>query len=180
MSTPFQVRRAANIISKGGVILYPTDTIYGLGCNPFDYHAVRRIFRIKRRSGSKTLILAAGTMQQLSACIDVPEGTDLSAPTPTTWIVPANDACPTWLVADDGTIAVRIADHPVIRGLCDATTLPLVSTSANISGRRPVNDPASIHRTFHDRVDAILVGDEHSTGSASTIRFLNSDKVIRP
>ena len=180
MTTPFQVRRAANIVSKGGVILYPTDTIYGLGCNPFDHQAVRRIFRIKRRSGSKTLILAAGTMEQLKRCIDVPADTDLSAETPTTWIVPANDDCPAWLVAEDGTIAVRLADHPVIRGICEATSLPLVSTSANISGRRPVNDPVSIHRTFHDTVDAILVGDEHSTGSASTIRFLNSDKVIRP
>lgn len=179
MTTAFQLRKAASIVSKGGVILYPTDTIYGLGCDPFNYSAVRRIFNIKRRSGSKTLILAAANMQQLSSCIDVPAGTDLTADTPTTWIVPANHDCPPWLVAEDGSIAVRIARHPVIESLCDIVESPLVSTSANISGQRPVRDSSSIHRNFHGLVDCMLLGNEHSSGKASTIRRFDNNNIVR-
>jgi len=179
MATAFQIRRAAALIRSGGVILYPTDTIYGLGCNPFDPVAVPRIYRLKRRSSRKSLILVAGNMQQLADCIDVEPGTDLTAASPTTWVVPASSRCPPWLLADDGTIAVRVSDHPVISALCDIVESPIVSTSANISGRRPVDNSASIHREFHGLVDAILIDDIHSTGKPSTIKYLDHDHIIR-
>lgn len=179
MVPAFRLRHAASTLRAGGVILYPTDTIYGLGCDPFNHQAVSRIYAIKRRSGSKTLILVASERSQLDSCIDVDSNIELQADTPTTWIVPAAYDCPPWLIAEDGTIAVRITRHPVIKALCDTVESPIISTSANISGRRPVRDAASIHASFHGLVDDILVDNSQSTGKPSTIRSLVNDDIIR-
>ncbi len=178
MASDFQLRRACHYLRRGGVIVYPTDTIYGLGCDPRNIAAHRRLFDVKHRPQNKSVILLAATRQQLAPYCDASVITG-DNDKPTSWILPAALTCPPWLQAADGTVAVRITSHPLVAQLCAGIDSALVSTSANISGHRPACDTVRRHRFFHDRVDAILVDDRYSTWQASRIINLATGTAIR-
>lgn len=135
------IRQAVEVLRKGGVILYPTDTVWGLGCDATNSEAVKRIFQIKRRADAKALITLVGSIAQLERTVDeVPEVAYqliefsdrpmtivYDAPLASARIAPE-------LLAEDGTIGVRVTAEEFSAGLCRAFRKPLVSTSANISG----------------------------------------------
>lgn len=135
------IRQAVEVLRKGGVILYPTDTVWGLGCDATNSEAVKRIFQIKRRADAKALITLVGSIAQLERTVDeVPEVAYqliefsdrpmtivYDAPLASAHIAPE-------LLAEDGTIGVRVTAEEFSAGLCRAFRKPLVSTSANISG----------------------------------------------
>ena len=182
MATTQHIREAARILCSGGVIAYPTEGVYGLGCIPEDVAAVTRILDIKQRDADMGLILIVSEIEQLEDWIDVPEGATLesAAEKPVTWIVPATAEAPFWIRGRYESIAVRQTLHPVARALCEATDSALVSTSANLSGQPPAHNVHVLRRQFGDLVDYIVPGELGRAGGASEIRDLLTGKVLRP
>lgn len=183
--SPWRLRKLAKEIAHGAVIAYPTDTIWGLGCHPMQYQAVLNILRIKQRPMSKGLILLSSDVTYCEPYIKASELTALSSKTiapysrPITWLIDKASNCPQWLAGNSPLIAVRITDNPLIKSLCRHLSSPLVSTSANISGRTVVRNAILAHRHFQSQVDSIIEGFATSGYQASEIRNLKNAEVIR-
>ena len=183
--SPWRIRQIAKQLPRGAVIAYPTDTIWGLGCHPLSQQAVLRIQSIKHRPARKSLILLGSSVAQAQAFIDKDtlarhEYTlSQSYSRPRTWIVKASSECPGWLQADTGTIAFRLTDKPQIKLLCETIHAPLISTSANISGRPTVRNSLQVHRHFQHQLDYIIEGFECADTQASEIREIDSGKILR-
>ena len=129
----------------GGVIAYPTEAVFGLGCLPENRAAVERVLAIKRRSWRKGLLLIGSDLAQLERFVVLPSGRrrkDVIAswPGPVTWVLPATRHAPSWISGGRDSVAVRLTDHPLARELCAAVGQALVSTSANVSRRPPLRD----------------------------------------
>jgi len=176
------VQQAARIIREGGVVAYPTEGVFGLGCLPDDEDAVLRILDIKKRSPSPGLVLIAADSRQLDPFIRMPLGgvpvSDLERPV--TWIVAAGRDVPPWIRGRRPGVAVRVTAHPVARALCDAAGSALVSTSANVSGRKPSRNAYVLRREFGHLVDCIVPGPCGPARGPSEIRDLASGRVLRP
>ena len=176
------VRRAARILQSGGVVAYPTEGVFGLGCLPDDFAAVSRLLAIKERDPALGLVLIATGLEQLGGWIELPEGSsplNTSSDKPVTWIVPATDEVPYWIRGEHTGLAVRITSHPIAGALCDATDSALVSTSANIHGRPPARNAFVLRRHFGALVDYIVPGECGPASGPSEIRDLASGKVLR-
>lgn len=186
--SPWHLRQATQILRDGGVLAYPTETVYGLGCDPLNAGAVLEILRLKQRAIDKGLILIGGRLEHL-----LPYFTPLDArrmatikrswPGAVTWLMPAHPHTPVWLTGGRDTIAVRITSHPIAAALCTCFNGAIVSTSANPAGSPPARNPLQVRRYFGDALDFILC-DTHqkggkSSGRASEIRDGRSGRVIR-
>ncbi len=174
----------AKQLKAGGVIAYPTEGVWGLGCLPELSDAVLRILSLKNRSWTEGLILIAGTIEQLDEYLDGLSREQRKTltehwPGPTTFLVPDNGHAPQWIVGRHDTLAVRVTDHPVVRFICDAVDGALVSTSANITGRPSARSAMEVRRYFGDCVDLIVPGDLGGAAGASEIRVLTTGEVIR-
>lgn len=177
------LQRAGGIIRAGGVVAYPTEGVYGLGCRPDDAAAVLRIIDIKQRDPLAGVLLIAADAGQLEGWADLqPDAPDLtsSPDQPVTWIVPATSAVPLWIRGSHAGVAVRITAHPVAAALCREAGMPLVSTSANESGRPPARSAYVLRRNFRNLVDFIVPGRCGPAHGPSEIRDLASGKVLRP
>lgn len=133
-------------LDQGQVIAYPTEAVYGLGCDPFDEAAFNRLLDLKQRPIEKGVILIAANVAQikdLALIFDqawskyVLESWQ-TAYRPTTWVLPATQAVPRWITGGRETVAIRVTHHPEVKALCEAFGGPLVSTSANLSGQLPI------------------------------------------
>lgn len=177
------LRIAGRILREGGVVAYPTEGVFGLGCRPDDADAVACILEIKGRDAAQGLLLIAADRAQLEGWADLPPGTpDLRCPddAPVTWVVPATDAVPPWIRGRHAGLAVRVTSHPVARALCEAAGLPLVSTSANRAGQPPARNALVLRRRFGSLVDFVVPGHCGRARGPSEIRDLESGKTIRP
>jgi L-threonylcarbamoyladenylate synthase len=177
------IRKAARIVRDGGVVAYPTEGVFGLGCRPDDNEAVARILRIKGRDPAMGLILIAADERPLQRWVDLPDGRQVpesSLERPVTWIVPAGSAVPASIRGRHTTVAVRITAHPVAAALCRAAESALVSTSANFSGRRAARNIHVLRRNFGALVDCIVPGACGPAAGPSEIRDLLSGTVLRP
>ncbi len=156
------IRKAAGIIKQGGVIAYPTETVYGLGCDPLCFTAIQRLLDIKQRPFNKGLILLADSFALLQPFIEssaeIQRTLETPSQQPVTWIVPAHKDTPPWLTGGRSTIAVRISCHPSVQALCQLTNRPLVSTSVNFKGQKPINNPYVLRSTFGTMIDIIVPG----------------------
>jgi L-threonylcarbamoyladenylate synthase len=180
-STPIQ--KASRIIRAGGIVAYPTEGVFGLGCLPDNEQAVARILRIKRRDPAMGLIVIASRPEQLQDWIELPrDSPELKSPlaNPITWVVPAVTDVPYWIRGEHTGIAVRITEHPVAAALCDAVDSALVSTSANVSGRRAARNAHVLRRTLGHLVDYVVPGECGPAGTHSEIRELASGNTLRP
>ena len=175
--------RAVEILLRGGVIAYPTEGVFGLGCLPDDELAVQRIVAIKQRDAAKGLILIAANMEQLDGWLDLPAGQSLPEPEPrhpVTWIVPPGPKVAPLLRGEHETIAVRLTTNPTARALCEAAESPLVSTSANLSGKPTARNRYVLRRQFAGVVDYVVPGDCGPASGPSEIRDFVSGRVLRP
>jgi len=174
---------AAEVLRGGGVIAYPTEGVFGLGCLPNKLAAVQRILDIKQRDPSKGLILIAASGSQLNDWIDLPDNACLPDPDPddpVTWIVPATNRAAPIVRGNNAGIAVRITTNPVAQEICLSVQSPLVSTSANLSGEEVAADQTSLHRLFGGLVDYVVPGDCGPSSRPSEIRILATGEVLRP
>lgn len=189
----WQLKQAARVIHQGGIVAYPTEAVYGLGCDPLNIDAILRLLALKRRPIEKGLILIASDIEQLlpyMAPLEAKQQKTLegSWPGPVTWLVPASTDCPPWLTGQHDTLAVRVTNHPVAAALCQTVGHALVSTSANQTDQRPARNPLQVRRYFlqHRRqqgsqqLDRILVGPLGGLTNPTTIRDLKSGQIIRP
>ena len=177
------LKHAAEVLYSGGVIAYPTEGVYGLGCLPDEDAAVERVLRLKDRAASKGLILIAAEAEQLDGWIELPAGRSLPNPDPAhpiTWIVPPGPFVHPLLRGENVGIAVRLTTNAVARALCSAVDSPLVSTSANLSGRPTTRNRYVLRRQFIRRVDYIVPGDCGPVDGPSEIREFLTGEVLRP
>ena len=181
--SPWALNRLAHALSAGAVIAYPTDTIWGFGCDPFNADSVARILHIKQRPVDKGLILLASRIEQLDPFIELEPGQRerllLPHSVPTTWLVNASDLCPWWIRGNHATVAIRLTDHPLLQYLCDRLHTPLVSTSANRAGRATARNALQLRRQFADELDYIVTGFATGNGRPSEIKSLASGNILR-
>lgn len=166
--------RIRDIIHQGGIIAYPTEAVFGLGCDPQNQAAVIRLCELKQRSLTKGLILIASSWQQLAPFVeDIPhdkmDSVNDTWPGPTTWLFPASCHAPKWICGDSDKIAVRITNHPLAKALCDECDMALVSTSANLSGQESCRTTDEVKSSFKDTLEAIVDGDVGSEKNPSRI-----------
>ncbi len=178
----FALQRAADVIHSGGVVAYPTESVYGLGCDPMNEAAVLRILELKRRSPSKGLIVIAADIEQLASLVRPVEPSRSKAmldswPGPVTWVVPSD--APPWLTGGRGTLAVRVTAHPEARALCRRAGMALVSTSANASARAPARTALAVRQAFGTAIDYILPGRTGGNARPSELRDLATGRVLR-
>jgi L-threonylcarbamoyladenylate synthase len=152
------VREAADVLRGGGLVAYPTDTLYGLAVDPHNDAAVEKLFRVKeRRAGVAVALIAATTVQAgCAGTFGDAEGRLASAfwPGPVTIVVPAAPSLSRGLLAADGTIGIRVPDHAVARALAGAFGSPITATSANMSGKPAPVSPDEVASTIGDRIGA--------------------------
>ena len=171
---------ASDIIKNGGIVIYPTEGIYGIGCDPYNKHSVEKIFQIKGRDYDKRFILISSQVEFLTDIIDTYVALDerLKSKDFVTWIVPANDSCPSWLKSDAG-VAVRITQHPVVKDLCNKLGSPIISTSANYANQEYINDISIIEKLFDGKVSCIVNGKLGNKKKPSTVRDIISNELLR-
>jgi len=176
------IKRAAETLMGGGVIAYPTEGVFGLGCMPDDLAAIARLLDIKQRDPTKGLILIAASNRQLSGWAMPRDIARLPVPDPqkpTTWIVRPGPRASALLCGANPGIAVRISTNPVACAICDAVQSPITSTSANLSGRPIARNKIQLHRRFRNLVDYIVPGDCGPATGPSEIRLLDDGRVLR-
>ena len=184
MATPFQIREAARVLHTGGLVAYPTEAVYGLGCDPMNYDAVEKLLLLKHRPWQKGLILIAASIEQLQPYIlpidpQYQSRLDDSWPGPNTWLVPVSDGCPRWIHGSHTTVAVRITDHPLVRALCSTFGGAIVSTSANRAGKKPAKSALKVMRYLGSEVDHTLHGELGGATRPTVIRDLVSGELLR-
>jgi L-threonylcarbamoyladenylate synthase len=182
MTLSIPIQKAARILRQGGVIAYPTEGVFGLGCLPGDAGAVARLLDIKQRDPSRGLILIAAAPEQLASWSELPHGNGTLESTlerPVTWLVPAMPTVPFSIRGAHRTVAVRITSHPVAAALCTAAGSAIVSTSANVAGQNPARNIFVLRRRFGHLVDYIVPGQCGPGGSASEIRDLATGRIVR-
>jgi L-threonylcarbamoyladenylate synthase len=184
VTSALSIHHAADVLQAGGVIAYPTEGVFGLGCMPHDLAAVEHLLAIKGRNKLAGLILIAADYELLTDWIapSLAEKKQLSSSTdiPTTWIVTAAPATPSWLTGNRNTLAVRITKHPIAAALSRAADSALVSTSANRTGHRPAKSALQARRWFGNQLDYVVSGATGGAVGPSEIRVAYSGKTIRP
>ncbi len=178
-----RLRHTADVIQAGGVIAYPTEGVWGLGCDPTDVDALLRILSIKSRPIEKGVILIAAHAGQLQPYLQPLDGQQLAKLQsrqlrPTTWVCPARPGFE-WLTGGRDTLAVRVSRHPVVRALCLRSEMAIVSTSANRSGKPAANTAVQVRHSLGKTVDMICPGQTGRHTQASEIRDLLNDRVYR-
>ncbi|MFC1688796.1 L-threonylcarbamoyladenylate synthase [Pseudomonadota bacterium] len=178
------VDEAVACLQNGKLISYPTEAVYGLGCDPGNERSVRQLLSLKQRPASAGLILIADDFERFRAfikplCEELEMRARSAWPGPVTWLVPRAENVPSWLAGDHETIALRVTDHPVCIALCASWGGPIVSTSANPRHAEPARSPARVGAYFGDALCGIVAGELGDSDSPSEIRDLVSDQVLR-
>lgn len=184
LSRHWPMRRARDVVLGGGVIAYPTEAVFGLGCDPLEYGAVQRILALKRRDAAKGLILIAARIEQLLPYLaplapDLKKKLESTWPGPVTWVLPAAAYAPSWLTVGRETLAVRVTAHPVASSLCELCDMALVSTSANHSGHPPARSALQVRNSLGPDVDCIVPGRVGPQTRPTEIRDASTGAILR-
>lgn len=186
MAKVLPLAAAIACLHEGGIIAYPTEAVWGLGCDPRQEGAVMRLLQIKRRPVDKGVIVVADTLEVLRPWLDLaalpPERLDVvraSWPGPHTWVLPANAHAPRWITGRHAGIAVRISAHPLVQRLCAAWEAPLVSTSANLAGMPPARRREELDPALLAGIDGLVDGDTGGLTQPTQIRVALTGDVLR-
>lgn len=184
--TVIQPQSAVQALQEGRVICYPTEAVYGLGCDPDSKQAVEDLLAIKQRDVAKGLILIADNYSQCLSYVDdakIPQDkrSDIfsSWPGGVTWVLPAKATTPKWLTGTHSTIAVRVTAHPTVKLLCQQFGKPIVSTSANLSGQQPVASLDEAREAFKQQVGFYVDAPLGGASAPSQIKHALTGAVIR-
>ena len=179
-----KIEKAVEVCAAGGIIAYPTEYCFGLGCDPLNETAVRRILTLKRRSWTKGLIVITDDVRRLRRLIDCSDRSSLTAPLaswpgPHTWLLPALTATPRWLRGQHDSLAVRLTDHPLAMLLCRQSRSAIVSTSANRKNQPPLRTARQVRFEFGDDIDWVIDGPVGRANSPSEIRDARTGQLVR-
>ena len=171
---------ASKVLKNGGTAIYPTEGIYGLGCDPFNSKSVENIFKAKGRSKNKSFIILGSDIKYFHNIIDSTYIMDesLQSESFTTWIVPSNENCPPWLKRNN-MVAIRLTKHETVMLLCDHMNAPIISTSANLSNSQYDGDIKNIEKVFDEKIDCVVKGILGNENKPSTIKNIITKEVIR-
>ena len=175
---------AATCIRAGGIIAYPTEAVFGLGCDPGNLQAVKRLLAMKQRDADKGLILIAAEPAQLAPylarlTLELEHRLHSAWPGPVTWVVPAHESVSPLLRGAHATLAVRVTAHPVAAALCRRTDSALISTSANLAGQQPARNAAEVRAVFATALDYVLDAPVGAADRPTVIRDLLTARVLR-
>lgn len=181
-----KIEQVAQCLHKGGVIAYPTEAVYGLGCAPLNQAAVMKVLALKSRPIHKGLILLSDNFESLKPYLNltVLSQAQLNAalqtwPGPYTWLFPASNLVPPWIKGDFLSVAIRVTAHPIAAQLCRAFGGPIVSTSANVSGASPARNIQQVMEQFPQGLDGIIEGELDLKRGPSEIRDVQTGLVLR-
>jgi L-threonylcarbamoyladenylate synthase len=186
-SQKLQIKQAIKALQQGGVIAYPTEAVYGLGCDPGNISAIKKILALKQREKAKGLILVAANFDQLKPYLQSLnkniEDKILASwrhdSKPVTWLIPAKESVSVYLKGQFDTLAVRVSHHPVVKELCLAFSGAIVSTSANYANQAAARTADEVKNIFDNKLDVIVDGETNHQSSPSEIRDALTDKIIR-
>ena len=180
------IESVVQVLQDGGVIAYPTEAVYGLGCDPDNEAAVLALLAVKQRPVDKGLILIAANYSQLlpyidDAAIPLEKRAEIfsSWPGHVSWVLPASKTAPKWITGQFDSIAVRVTAHPVVQQLCLAYGKPVVSTSANLSGQPAITDRVELEQSMAGKVSAIVPGALGGATQPSQIRNALTGDILR-
>lgn len=185
-SPALSVDNAVAALTRGGVIAYPTEAVWGLGCDPRQEAAVLRLLAIKRRPVDKGVIVVAASVDVLHEWVDLDaleparkQEVLASWPGPHTWILPVTAQAPRWVTGAHDGLAVRISAHPVVAALCAAWGAPLVSTSANLAGEPPARSRQALDPALLASIDGVVDGEVGALAQPTQIRDARSGQILR-
>ena len=178
------IESAVAVLKQGGIVAYPTEAVFGLGCDPDNDAALDRLLKLKQRPANKGLIIIAASVEQLGPYIqsltkEQIQKLDACWPGPVTWLLPVKDSVSSLIRGEHASIAVRVTAHPVASELCRQYGKPVVSTSANLAGQEPARTAVEVKHQFAEEIDYVLDGEVDLNASPSEIRDLVTDKIIR-
>ncbi|WP_133130860.1 L-threonylcarbamoyladenylate synthase [Legionella yabuuchiae] len=177
-----EIKHARELMNQGEVIAYPTEAVFGLGCDPFNETAVAQLLRLKNRESSKGFILLISSWEQLSELTaPIPDlamrKVQETWPGPVTWIFPRAESIPDWITGERDTLAIRMSAHPVAKALSFAG--PLISTSANLSGQDPAKSVEQLAQQFPEGIAGIVSGELGHEPSPTKIYEVLTGKRLR-
>lgn len=183
LTSAFRIRRGVDALRQGELIAYPTEGVWGLGCDPWQENAVMHLLALKQRPVHKGLILVADSMQAFSPLLESltpaqQQTLQQSWPGPNTWLVPAQGLVPPWITGASDKVALRVSNHPTVVALCHAFGGAVVSTSANRSGHAAATSALAVQLQFPHILR--VPGQLTQPGKASTIRDLQTGNILRP
>ncbi|AXI82881.1 tRNA threonylcarbamoyladenosine biosynthesis protein RimN [Xylella taiwanensis] len=187
MAITLTLTAAVTALQQGGVIAYPTEAVWGLGCDPRQEAAVHALLQIKQRTSEKGLILVTAELNTLQDWLDLdtlpPERlreVQTSWPGPHTWILPASTRAPHWITGRHNGLAVRVSAHPLVTALCRVWNMALVSTSANLAGQPPARRREDLDPALLPHLAGIVDGPTGGLAQPTSIRDARSGHVLRP
>ncbi|MGH8190074.1 MAG: L-threonylcarbamoyladenylate synthase [Rhodanobacteraceae bacterium] len=180
-----EVERAAALLHAGGVLAYPTEGVYGLGCDPDDRAAFERVFAIKRRPPEQGVLLIAADFGQIETWIGTAPEAALARicaawPGAHTFVFPRSSRVPEWITGGHAGIALRVTAHAPAAALCQAFGGPIVSTSANRHGEAPARSAAEVASLFGEELDGVLDAPLGGLDKPTPITDAVSGAIIRP
>lgn len=184
-----RIRIAASAIKSGGIVAYPTEAVWGLGCDPWNPRAVDRLLQIKQRPLHKGVILLASDFSQVENLLTHLSTEQIailksSWPGPVTWLIPNTGSIkkriPDWICGQYPAFALRVTNHPIAAALAKAVGHPIVSTSCNPSNQMPAKTIHQVRKYFPTELDSIAAGNLGGNKNPSEIRDLLTGNVIRP
>ncbi|MDD5245269.1 MAG: L-threonylcarbamoyladenylate synthase [Syntrophorhabdaceae bacterium] len=165
------------VLSGGGIIAYPTDTVYGMGCDLFNIKAIRKLYLSKRLDNKRGLSVICRDFKDISnyAVMSDPafELLKVCLPGPYTFVLKARKIMPKLLMTDKKEVGIRIPDHPVPIALAELIERPIINTSVRISGEEVLTDPRQIEKNFKDTVDIVIDGGIVMSRPSTVIRLLD-------
>ncbi len=179
------VEEAARLLRQGGLIAYPTEAVWGFGCDPFNREAVLRLLRLKRRSVGKGLLLVAAELDQIGELLKPLTAAQIASlreswPGHNTWLIPDPARLyPDWIRGDHASVAIRLSAHPLVREISLAFDGAVVSTSANLGGETEIRGSAEIETRFGGEIDGMVEGELGGRDEPSAIRDLLTGVRIR-
>ena len=180
------MERVLKALNEGEVIAYPTEGVFGIGCDPDNPEAIKKLLDIKQRPVEKGLILIAASYQQLLPYIDESqlsqrqlEHIHRSWPGPVTWVMPASSKVSEYVSGQFDSVAVRVTDHPLVQELCQAFDKPITSTSANLTGQPPCMTTQEVEQQLGHTSVVILTGNTGGRVNPSEIRDAKTLAILR-
>lgn len=181
----WHIHQSVRAIRRGGVIAYPTEAVWGLGCDPYNEEAVLKLLNIKRRPMHKGLVLVAADLSQIDFLLEDlnPEEYDkvtANWPGPFTWILPdKSNRIPGWVKGNHSAVAVRVSAHSAVKKLAEEYGSYIISTSANPAAYEPARDILRVKTYFGNKLDYVLPGSLGDSAQPTQIRDLKSDRLVR-
>ena len=182
-----QIELAVKVLQQGGTIAYPTEAVFGLGCDPKNISAVKKLLEIKTRTKEKGLILVAVNFEQLKEYIQPLEkdiekklhDSWLDSANAITWLTPVNETISDYLKGKFDTLAIRVSHHPMVKEICEKFGGAIVSTSANISTQEAARTSGQVKQIFQNKIDFVVEGETDINAQPSEIRDALTDTIIR-